>query len=220
MSPYAYCVNNPLIFIDPNGKDVYQVDENGNSVGRIKNKNFDQFQVVSVDADGNKTVTASSEEYKYGTVIGGISNIETGKKDENGKPINLSIYGIKGSKEGESIHQFLSDNTNVEYGRWDCKSNLGEINVIGTSHQQAEENSGLYVKNFLSQNNWFGYLQTQDHNHPSGNNMPSGMDEKGNIQKNGDIPFIKSIEQKNPNVIFRVYGKGKGYRYYNSQGPY
>ena len=52
------------------------------------------------------------------------------------------MYTIKGSKEGESIHQFLSKNTNIEYGRWVFKSSLG-INVIGTSHQKTEEGVAL-----------------------------------------------------------------------------
>jgi RHS repeat-associated protein len=216
ISPYTYCANNPMKFVDPTGRDIYQVDENGNAVGKpIKNSKFDQFQVVSVDKDGNKTVISSSEKYKSGTVVNRATNISTGKKDENGKPINIDAYAIKGSKEGESIHQFLSKNTNVEYGRWDFKSSLGEINVIGTSHQKTEEGSGPYIKSFLSKNNWFGYLQTQDHNHPSGDPSPSGF---GKSDVNGDKFFIQSIEQANPEVNFRIYTK-KGYNYYNSLGP-
>jgi len=217
ISPYTYCANNPMKFVDPTGRDIYQVDENGNAVGKpIKNSKFDQFQVVSVDKDGNKTVISSSEKYKSGTVVNRATNIQTGKKDENGKPIKIDAYAIRGSKEGESIHQFLSDNTNVEYGRRDFKSSLGEINVIGTSHQEGTEGSAPYVKNFLAKNNWFGYLQTFDHNHPNGDPSPSG---KYRNNETGDTDFVRRIENSNSNTEFRIYTKGKGYSYYCGFGP-
>jgi len=217
-SSYTYCLNNPLKYVDPDGKDIYRVDENGNSVGKpIKNKNFDQIQVVRVTTDENgknqTTVLNSSKEYKYGTIIGRATNIPG--KDDKGNPVKMDFYAIKGSKEGKEIHQFLSDNTiatkKVEYSRWDFKSDaFGELNVIGTSHQEYKDASGKYVKSFLDKNNWFGYLQTQDHNHPGGTHTPS----------EGDIGFIKSIERANPNVDFRIYPKGLGgYLHYNSSGP-
>jgi hypothetical protein len=138
------------------------------------------------------------------------TNISTGKKDENGKTIKMDIYAIKGSEESESIHQFLSDNTKVEFGRWDFKSEtFGERGVIGTSHQKAKEWSSYCVKSFLTKNNWFDYLLAFDHNHPAGTLIPSPSDKS----------FIKSIEQENPNVLFRIYPKGyNGYIYFISSG--
>jgi RHS repeat-associated protein len=212
LSSYSYCANSPLNVIDPNGKDIYQVDENGNSVGRIKNKNFDQFQVVTVNKDGSKTVTASSQEYKYGTVMGQMTNIAG--KGTDGKPVNIDIYAIKGSKEGESIHQFFSKNTKVEFGRWDFKSGM---NLIGTSHKTREEGSAAVIKDFLSlYKNAFKNVNMYDHNHPAGTTYPSGL-RPGD--KDGDVSFIKSIEDANPNATFRIYTKDKGYFYYNSFGP-
>lgn len=209
LSPFMYCAGNPVIYIDPDGRDIYQVDESGNFKGRLE-RSYDQFQVVSVDG---KTVLSSSEKYKKNTVINSVSGIPT--VDPDGKPITIDAYAIKGSKNGESIHQFLSDNTDVEYARWDFSSGL---NVIGTSHDTGREVSAGFMKKYLSNNNWFGFLRTFDHNHPDGSNVPSGT-WRNKKDESGDTDFVKSIEAANPNVISRIYTKENGYSYYNGYGP-
>ncbi len=202
-------------FIDPDGRDIYQVNENGVFIQRVENRNFDQFQVVSVDKDGNKTVT-NSEEYKYGTVMGSRTNQLTGKKDKEG-PINTDIYLIKGSEEGEKIHQFLSNNTKVEFGRWDLNifKDGANINIIGTGHRKDAEKSSFYVREGLIKLNMLHLVNVHDHNHPRGNPRPSGTND-GDIS--GDAIFIKKIEDINPFTIFRIYTKDKGYFYYDSFG--
>ena len=213
MSAFMYCAGNPVVLVDPDGRDIYQVDESGKIQGRIKNKSYDQFQVVSVDGNGDKTVLSSSEKYKKGTVGKSLQNIRATASD--GKSIKLDAYSIKGSENGESIHKFLSDNTNVEFGRWDFSSG---VNVIGTSHEKGRDGSARFMKEYLSNNNWFGFLETFDHNHPGGTNAPSGTWHPKNKDQ-GDTDFVKSIEKVNPNVNFRIYTRGKGYSYYNSSGP-
>ena len=53
ITPYAYCMNNPVRFVDPNGRDVWEINQQGEIVKRIKDTTQDAFYMVAKDADGN-----------------------------------------------------------------------------------------------------------------------------------------------------------------------
>ena len=42
-SPYAYCDGNPLIYIDPEGTDIWEVDDLGNILSHIVDETQDTF---------------------------------------------------------------------------------------------------------------------------------------------------------------------------------
>ena len=47
ISPYAYCVGNPIKYVDPDGQDVWEINQNGEIVNRIKDKTQDAFFMVN-----------------------------------------------------------------------------------------------------------------------------------------------------------------------------
>ena len=44
-SPYMYCNGNPIIFVDPDGMDIWEMDEYGFVVNHIKDKTQDAFRM-------------------------------------------------------------------------------------------------------------------------------------------------------------------------------
>ena len=52
-SPYAYCDGNPLIYIDPEGTDIWEVDDLGNILSHIVDETQDTFYKMSKDDKGN-----------------------------------------------------------------------------------------------------------------------------------------------------------------------
>lgn len=49
---FVFCNNNSIIQIDPEGKDVWEINRKGEIVNRIKDNTQDAFFIVSVNADG------------------------------------------------------------------------------------------------------------------------------------------------------------------------
>ena len=197
ISPYAYCAWNPVKLVDPDGRDIWQLDNQGNIVGWIENSEFDQLQIV--DEDGN--VLCSSVEYDIGTIselcIDGRSN---------------TTFSVSGQSNAMSVFEFLADNyteTNnrsLEWGWATLANSEGIENIIGTTHD--EHRNGLF--SILINNNYS--LEDYTHNHPSGDPRPSTF-----INSNyprGDL----ASPSKHPNILFFTYTPVTVYRQYTENG--
>jgi hypothetical protein len=167
VNPYAYCRNNPLIFIDPNGEDEYEFDKKGNLVNRIENKNADILRIVKTDRKGNikqdkngntKTI-ATSQNYAYGTVTGYSNSSQS------------TELHISNNDSRKGMFEFLARNTSVEWGTINgCEngetSNGLEINMIGTNHNNGSTNNlHPYIDDILNRE---GIINEYSHSHPSG----------------------------------------------------
>src|SRR5690606_3268731 len=68
-NPYHYVSCNPINRIDPDGRDDYEIDKQGNLINRIENKRVDSFHIVEQDSDGKwNRVEGKSVSFAYGTV--------------------------------------------------------------------------------------------------------------------------------------------------------
>jgi RHS repeat-associated protein len=74
MSPYAYCSNNPINRIDPDGKDDFVFDHNGNFLRIDKTKNDDVLIAQSYDSKNNLISTS----YKFADPVNDTQAIKDG----------------------------------------------------------------------------------------------------------------------------------------------
>jgi len=65
LSPYAFVANNPINLVDPDGRDIWEIDGKGNIVSHTVDKTQDAF--YRVDNDGNR-IEGESISFEYGTI--------------------------------------------------------------------------------------------------------------------------------------------------------
>ncbi|HHU48066.1 MAG TPA: hypothetical protein GXZ40_09245 [Bacteroidales bacterium] len=43
LTPYAYCANNPIILVDPDGRDIWELDDLGQVIKHTSTTEYDKF---------------------------------------------------------------------------------------------------------------------------------------------------------------------------------
>ena len=177
VSPYAFCNNNPVNIIDPDGMDIWELDNMGNVVNRIKDKEKDAFHIVEKNADGEWKRTGKEISFEYGK----FSN-------ENDSFITLD------ETLGAELFKFLSDNTLAENGMVTTfdkaiifsDHSVNSINLFKKA-KQVEKAGGTVTKLI--------------HSHPN-NTIPSGY--SSNLKNNGD-KVVANIFDKSNNYLVEHY---------------
>ena len=201
VSPYVYCVNNPMKYIDIDGKDVWEIDANGNVVNYIKTKEHDRLNVIN-----SKGESVASMQYEYGT----ISHQTIEAKDGS----SYDMFTICGDDNGTAAFEMLAQNTDVEWTIGQFDKNSGIPNLLTTSHS---ENSDFGLTSFLGDNqSLILNLRVMSHNHPGGSIFPSsGTDARGN--GTGDLGVVSYFNKKYPDnhIQYNIYTLYGGiYKYY------
>jgi hypothetical protein len=207
VSPYALWINNPLRVIDPTGMDIWEINNIGEIINRIKDKMQDAFYMI--DKDGNKTYTTDADgnknynsiSFEYGTIEKQFSvDIRIGENVEK-----VDLFQVKGDNNATQLFEFLATpdkTTNVEWSHAKIGGMEGEQgkNLIGTSHKQHSTAAGGAIMGY-------GYTMRElSHNHPNGLNSISASD-----LANRDR-YLKI----NPNIKLNIYTTITGYRPYTT----
>jgi RHS repeat-associated protein len=207
VSPYVYSLNNPLKYIDPNGLDVWEINNQGEIVNQIEDKTQDAFYLVSKDADGNyqRTYTTDDEgnkqynsiSFEYGTV----TSVKEERVNTDAGEQTLTMFNVKGDDKATQLFEFMANpevTTKVEWSHDKIGTEKSEKNIVGTMHHESKTAQGYYLMKK-------GYTIKEDnHSHPRGTGpSPADLDIADDI-------YNKSVKTK-----FNVYvGNGIYIPYY------
>ena len=192
-SPYGYCKNRPFNLIDPNGKDEWDIDQQGHVLSKRKTSDSDSF--YKVEDDGHKYLILSLQK---GTILQYRQSTTNGDGDTI---LTYDVFKIRGDENGAALFKAMSAHTGVEWS-------LAKTGIVGkkgldflTSSHVTDAEFGM--KDLINNQLKNGYkLREIDHNHPRNTLYPSGVD-TGN---KGDILVAKQITDIfGSSVILKIY---------------
>lgn len=187
VSPYAFCNNNPVNIIDPDGMDIWELDNMGNVVNRIKDKEKDAFHIVEKNADGEWKRTGKEISFEYGTVR---ATHEVTIETKGGGELTLTMFEVNGDSNAQQLFEFMA-NPEVADVEWEhVKIGFEDSgrNVVGNSHEKGK--TGIIGYLFTT-----GYtIRESNHNHSS---------RKG--ASDDDLQLAKMVQGAQPKSKFNVY---------------
>ena len=203
ISPYAYCAWNPVKLVDPDGKDVWEVSEDGH-VKRTGDDGGVKKQTINY-ANG-ETATFSGEQYH--SILSDLTS-EKKTKLTNGKQANLSQSEGTVKKKSAMGNLFLSlaDNTNVEWSLHKFKD--GKY-AISTLHETECSASPQTIGKNMSD------LLTMIHSHPGAEpNKREELSSMGYLTQDGTYStFYGNAPNSDYSVRYYCYPENINYYVY------
>ena len=195
LSPYTYCADNPVMIIDPDGRDTIFVDKKTGKTN-IYNRVGNDVLVC-----GKRTVTLSRK---------GIYEDAVSKGKAQGHEDVTLLVGMS-SSDARKTFKFMADNTGVEWGYMESVNNNGQTEfLVGSAHNPDTE-SLIYVKAMCAPE---GSVLRYDHSHiypihgsswqKATAGMPSTSSTSANSKKYSDIEAWNDLVRKNPSISIGI----------------
>ena len=196
-SNYAYCSNNPIMIIDPNGMDEWEVNIKGYTSKVPKTESKTDI-LYSLNEKGTRT--GQFIEINKGLLE---SKQSSPSKSSSGEPITIDMYSSESDATATKMYEFIASNTEAEFGHE--KYGIND-NAIYTSHQPGELHG--------DPKEGFKTIRERIHSHPYNELRqsfgPSTTD-------NNSAAFYSS---KTNRPIFKIFHPKKGYVIYNTEPGY
>ena len=176
LSPYVYCADNPVKLVDPNGEDIWEIDEEGRIVNH--DKSYTKNDVFyKVDKDGNR-IDGQSITLDYRT----IEKQKSISYSPDGKTVDTyDMYQVRGDENGKKLFEFMAEavsDAGIEVTHIQCGVEGGKgLNFITCAHERPKEEviNGVSYTTSSEKSGWnlfvgrlrYGYtIRNWNHSHP------------------------------------------------------
>ena len=208
ISPYAYCSDNPVNRIDPDGRIDYRVSKDGHFM-QI-NPLLDKIRSILHITDKNDRILMEGSN----KVISKLPAGSIGKIDHNND--KSTQFEIKNNAVAEKVIRDVSRNTKVEWARVEHSTGNNTSNTIVNDHDPGAVSSGASIAlNYEKSGEIIPHLE---HSHqPITGAWNERLEVSGRNGEPGDMPTAKLF----PNTIQRVLNVSTNqYEYYDEKGVY
>ncbi|HOD62596.1 MAG TPA: RHS repeat-associated core domain-containing protein, partial [Bacilli bacterium] len=211
-SPYAYCLNNPILRIDPNGLTDFTFDKKTGDVKQVGEKNDDPDRILKTNRKGEIKYNRKGEAK---VAVGGIEQgiLKDGQNFKNKDQV-ISVGG-EGQPSVEGVKSFtlkLSEYVGKEMKGFSYSSNgsgnatdmvLGKYknNTYTSSYGSPQELIKKYGANFS-----FNNILQEFHTHPNGE---LGATQSAPEQSQ-DVNALQSDKPLIPNASFIILYRTTG----------
>lgn len=168
-SPYAYCKNNPINRIDPDGKDDYLLEPRGRLHNRTPKSQRGKSSVDRLYSYSGNSRKPMGENIEVKSGL--LSQMLEIQKEEEG-------YGTYGStqnvEDAAQVFKFAADNSKAEW-KLDVYNNNGTLTaVVATSQKEDNVQNGDHAQKRLSVS---GAKIVNIHSHPNPNGTKGGSEQ-------------------------------------------
>ena len=206
LSPYAYCANDPVNMVDPEGKENYNVNVNGYIYRR--NDFFDFVRRFLGFAPSKDRIFMNGElliELPRNTI-----EITYNKENDN----NVTSLMIDSPNYGQKVFRQLIQRTNVEWAYIQYKDKRSTKCIIQTNH--IVDNVTSIVDQLRRIKNRGFLIEQFDHSHPMPQNS-KGTNAEYLTQLNVSQEDKETVKFFKPNIS-RVFNlKSRKIEYYNEK---
>jgi RHS repeat-associated protein len=109
LSPYTFCSNNPISRIDPDGRNDYKLNQNG-EIEFVKRTNAETHTIYAVNKNGGidkkNSYNISKSVLSFST-----QKVETVQN----QPYTINTYTIFDKKQAKGFFKFVANNSKVEW---------------------------------------------------------------------------------------------------------
>ncbi len=198
LSPYVYCSGNPVNRIDPDGRDDYRMDRDGNMT-LVKQADAENHTIYATNSKGGIDKKNSVQVSKDVLSSKITESVNTRDSNGNTSTAQVEVFTAFGDKQSTAFFEFAAKNSDVEWiqvkATVDGAQGYEQVNYIGTSHTDGNDASQSFILSFVSNG---VTVREANHDHPNNTTTVS----------QGDIRVATKVQSRFPNATFNIFTPG------------